>query len=35
MAKHKICEKNPHYQVRNTINKVVEGQIQSAIVLKG
>ena len=27
-AKYKICEKIPHYQIKNTINKVVEGQVQ-------
>ena len=29
-AKYKISVKIPHYQVKNTINKVVEGQIKRA-----
>ena len=33
-AKYTICEKNPHYQVNNTNNMVVESQIQNVIVLK-
>ena len=34
-AKCEICAKiSYYYQVKNTINKVIEGQIQSMIVIK-
>ena len=32
-AKYKINEKISHFEVKNKINKVVEGQIQSIIIL--